>query len=158
MAERVRDVVDDLRHAKQLTPDAFEGVRSGVCGAPLREDVVVGHVGPSEPRRDEVRRRGVAHCALGVHRVEQPVPSEFRMEVECDEPALQPVVYRERKGPADVRIHGRPIVAIEEIQQPTGVVREPAAVRKIADVIDACPAGRHDVLIGGAQPARIRQA
>ena len=101
---------------------------------------------------------GIAHRAFAVHRVEQPVPREFRVEVESDEPALQPVVDREREGGADVRVHGGLVVAIEQVQEPARVVGEPAAVRKVADVTDARPAGRHHVLIGGAQPARIRQA
>ena len=143
--------------AEQFAPGAVEGVRRGIRGVPLGNDVVVVHVRRREPRRDEVRSRGIAHRALGVHRVEQPVPREFRVKVEADEPALQPVVDGKREGGTDVRIHGRLIVAIEEVQEAARVVGEPAAVRKIADEADARPAGRHHVLIGGAQPARIRQ-
>ena len=93
-----------------------------------------------------------------MHRVEQPVPREFRVEVESDESAFQPVVDGKRKGGPDVRIHGGLVVAIEQVQQSARVVGEPAAVRKVANVADARPAGRHDVLGGGAQPARIGQA
>ena len=92
-----------------------------------------------------------------MHRVEQPVPREFRVEVESDEPALQPVVNREREGRTDVRIHRRLVVAIEQVEQPARVVGEPAAVWKVADVTDARPAGRHHVLIG-AGAARAYQA
>ena len=45
VAERMREIGDDVRHAEQLTPGALEGVRSGVGGVPLGDDVVVGHVG-----------------------------------------------------------------------------------------------------------------
>ena len=79
------------------------------------------------------------------------------MEVEPDEPALEPVVDGERKRGADVGIDRGLVVAVEQVQEAARVVGEPAAVRKVADETDARPAGRHHVLIGGAQAARIRQ-
>jgi hypothetical protein len=158
VTDRVSEVVDHVGHAKELAPRAREGIGRGVGGAPLRDDVVVGHIGRRKSWRDEVRRRRIARRALAVHRVEQPVPREFRVEVESDDSALQPVVDSEGEDRTDVGIHRRLAVAIEQVQQPAGVVDEPAAVWKVADVTDARPAGRHHILIGRAQPARIGQS
>ena len=144
--------------AQQLAPGALEGVGGRVGRVPLGDDVVVGHVGRREARRDEVGRRRVAHRALAVHRVEQAVPRELRMEGEADEPALQPVVDGERERRGDVGIHRRLIVAIEQVQEAARVVGEAAAVRQIADVADARPAGRRHVLIGRDAAARVGQA
>src|SRR5205085_11235547 len=85
------------------------------------------------------------------------VAGKIRMERKSDESALQPVVDRKRKGGGDVRVHGRLVAAVEQVQESARVVGEPAAVGKIADVIDPCPAGRHDVLVGRTQLARIGQ-
>ena len=79
------------------------------------------------------------------------------MKRKSDEAALEPVVDGEREHGADVRVHRRLVVAIDQIQEATGVVGEAAAVRKIADEADARPARRRDVLIDGAQSARLRQ-
>ena len=87
-----------------------------------------------------------------MHRVEQPVLRKFRMKVEADESALQPVVHREWENGADVRIERGLVVAIEQVEHAARVVGEPPAVRKVADEADARPAGRHDVLIGGRIP------
>ena len=80
------------------------------------------------------------------------------MEDKADEPALEPVVDGERKHLGDVGIHGWMVVAIEKIQEPARIVDEAPAVGKIADEINPRPPGRNDVLIGGTQLARIRQA
>ena len=97
MAERMRKVIDDVRDAKQIAPRSLEGVRSGVAGTPLGNDVVISRVILRESRRDKVRRRRIARRALAVHRVKQPVARKFRMEVEPDKSALEPVVDSERK-------------------------------------------------------------
>ena len=157
-AHRVSEVVDDVRLTKQLAPRARERVGRRVGRVPFRDDVVVRHIGRREPGRNEVGRLRVAWSALGMHRVEQAVRRELRMKGEADEAALQPVVDSERKGGPDVRIHGGLVVAIDEVQQAARVVGEAAAVRQIAHEADARPAGRHHVLIGRTQAARLRQA
>ena len=155
VADRMKQVGDDVSDAKDLPPRPLEGVRRRVGGVPFRDDVVEGHVRFRESRRDEVGARGVPHHALGVGRVEQSVPREVRMEIEADEPAGQAVVDRERERRADIRVDGRLVVAIEQVQQAARVVHEPAAVRQIAEVTGARPSGRHHVLSGGTKSARV---
>ena len=48
----------------------------------------------------------VARGALPVHGVEQPVLRELWMEIESDEPALEPVVGGQRENRAHIRIEG----------------------------------------------------
>ena len=148
----------DVCHAEQFTPRPFERVRSRIGRVPLRDDVVVGRVGLCESWRNEVGRRRVALRPFTVHGVEQAVLRKLRVKVEPDESALQPVVDRERKGRAHIGVHRGLFVAVEQIQEAARVVGEPAPVRQVADKADARPAGRHDVLIWRAEPARVRQA
>ena len=79
------------------------------------------------------------------------------MERKSDEAALQPVVDRERKRDADVRVHRWLVVVIEDVEESARVVGKPAAVGEIADVVDARPAGGHDVLLSRPELARVRQ-
>ena len=101
---------------------------------------------------------GLPGAALGVHRVEQAVSRELRMKGEPDESALQPVVDGKRKRRGDVRIDLRLVVGVDQVEEAARIVGEAAAVRKIAHVADARPAGRRHVLIGGTHPARIGKA
>ena len=96
VTERVGQVRDDVGHTEQLAPGALEPACARVRRAPLGDDVVVGDVGRREARRDEVGNGGVARRILAVDGVEESVASEFRVEVESDEAALQPAVDRER--------------------------------------------------------------
>ena len=79
------------------------------------------------------------------------------MKRKCDEPAFEPVVDRERKRRGDVGVDGRPVAAVEQVQNPARVVDEPPPVRKVAHEIDARPAGRRDVLIQRPHAPRVRQ-
>ena len=115
-----------------------------------------GDIGLREPRRNEVRRRGIPRRPLDMRRVEQSDLRKFRVELETDEPTLQAAVEAEREGGRDVGIQGGPVVAVEQVQETARVVGEAPAVRKVADVADARPPG--SVLIGRVQPACIRQA
>src|SRR5205085_8259994 len=50
------------------------------------------------------------------------VAGKIRMERKSDESALQPVVDRKRKGGGDVRVHGRLVAAVEQVQESARVV------------------------------------
>jgi hypothetical protein len=93
-----------------------------------------------------------------VHGVKQSVGREFRVKNEADEAAFQAAIDGVRKSFGHVRIHMRLIVSIDQIQKPSRVVREAAAIGEIAHVTDARPGIRRDILIRRTKPARIRQA
>ena len=114
----MRQVRDDLRDAQQLASGPVERIRGGVRGVPLRDHVVMRHIGPRETRRDEIRHGGVVLRALAVHRVEESVPRKLRVERESNEAALEPVVNGERKRVCHVRIDRGLAVAVEQIQEP----------------------------------------
>src|SRR6266705_2516434 len=65
---------------------------------------------------------------LAVHRVEQAVRREFRVKDEADEAAFQPIIDSIGKGRGHVRIHMRLIVGVDQVQKPSRVVREAAAI------------------------------
>jgi hypothetical protein len=154
----MRQVGDHVGGAQELAPGARKRVGGRIRGAPLRDDVVVGHVLQAVAGRDEVGLRRIARPALPVHRVEQAVSRELRMEDKPDEPAAQSVVDRMRERLRHVRVHVRLIVRIDPVQETARVVGEAAAVGKVPHVVDARPAGRIHVLIGGAYPAGVGQA
>jgi hypothetical protein len=154
----VREVHHHVRDAQQLAARAFERVRRGIRCVPLGDDVVVRHVGLRVARRNEIEPRRIAHRALAVHRVEEAVLRELGMEVEADEPALEAVVDRKWKCRRDVGVDRRLVVLVEEIQEAARVVREPTAVRELADEADARPSGGVHILSRRNRRARIRQA
>ena len=141
-----------MRNAQQLAPGPRERVRRRVGRMPLGDDVVVGHILQRESGGDEVERRVIARRAFAVHGVEQAVARELGVKGESDEPALEPVVDRERERRGHVRVHRRLVVTVEQVQEAARVVDEPAAVGKVANVADARPAGGTTSCSGGRSP------
>ena len=86
-AQGMRQVGDHVGRAQELAPGARKHVGGGIRRAPLRDDVVVGHVLQSVPGRNEVGLRRIARPVLRMHGVEQAVSRELRMEDERDESA-----------------------------------------------------------------------
>ena len=84
-AHGVGQVQDDVRDAQELAPRALERVGSRVRRAPLRDDVVIGHILQPVPGWDEIRRFCIPRPELGVHRVQQAIRREFRVKGEADE-------------------------------------------------------------------------
>jgi hypothetical protein len=80
------------------------------------------------------------------------------MEDEPDESALEAVVDGVRKHRGDVDVHLRLGARVDQVEEAARIVREAAAVRQIADVADARPAGWRHVLVRWTNPARVRQA
>ena len=157
-AQGMRQVGDHVGRAQELTPGARKHVGGRIRRVPFRDDVVVGHVLQSVPGRDEVGRRRIARSMLRVHGVEQAVSRELRMKDKRDESAREPVVDAQWKRLRQVRVHVRLIVRIDPIQETARVVGETTAVGKVPHVVDPSPAGRLHVLVGGANPAGVRQA
>ena len=157
-AERMRQVGDNVGRAQQLTPGARKRVGGRIRRAPLRDDVVVGHVLQAVAGRNEVGLRRIARAVLRMHGVEQAVLRELRMEDESDEPAREPVIDRAWKRLRQICVHVGPIARIDPVQKTARVVGEAAAVGKVPHVVDARPAGRLYVLIGRAYPAGVGQA
>src|SRR5262249_18947943 len=110
-----------------------------------------------ETRRDEVGGLWIARTALGMHGVEQAVACELRMKREPDEATLQPAVDGQRKQLAQVGIHLRLVVGVDEIEEAALIVGEATAIRQIAHKLYARPSRWRYILIGGAYPARIRK-
>ena len=153
----MRQVGDHVSLAQELASGARKDVGGRIRRVPLRDDVVVGHVLQPEPRRDEVGRLRIARPALRVHGIEQAIARELRMKDKPDESALQPVVDRKRKRFGHIRVHVRLVARVDQVKETARVVGEAAAVGKIPHVADSSPAGRRHVLIGGTNPASVRQ-
>ena len=77
------------------------------------------------------------------------------MEREADEPALEPVIDREREDLPEVRVNLRRVVAVDDVQEAARVVGEAPAVRRIAHEADARPAAGVGVLIGRTHAAGL---
>ncbi len=149
-AERMRQVGDHVGGAQELTSCARKHVGGRIRRAPLRDDVVVGHVLQAVAGWNEVGLRRVVRAVLRMHGVEQAVLRELRMEDECDEPAREPVIDRARKRLRQICVHVGTIARIDPVQQTAQVVGEAAAVGKVPHVVHPRPPGRLHVLIGGA--------
>ena len=157
-AQGMRQVGDHVGGTQELASGARKHVGGRIRRAPFRDDVVVGHVLQPVPGRDEVGRRRIARPMLRMHGVEEAISRELRMKDKCDESATQPVVDRKRKRVRHIRVHVRLIVRIDPVQETARVVGETTAVGKVPHVVHPSPAGGFHVLVGGANPAGVRQA
>ena len=157
-AQGMRQVGDHVGRAQELTPGARKHIGGRIRRAPLRDDVVVGHVLQSVPGRDEVGLCRIARPALGVNRVELAVARELRMKDKRDKSAREPVVDRKRKRLRHIQVHVRLSLRVDQIQEPAQVVGKTTAVGKVPHVVDPSPAGRLHVLVGGANTAGVGQA
>src|SRR5207253_2569134 len=145
-AERMTRELHHVPVAQELAPRPRERARLRIRRVPLRENVVVRDVARPEARRNEVELRGIPGGALEMRAVPQAVAREVGMERETDEAALEPAVERARECGPDVRVQ-RGARAVGYIKEAARIVREAAAVRRIAHEADARPPRGRDVLV-----------
>src|SRR5215467_12818726 len=70
---------------------------------------------------------------------------------------LKSVVHSIRKGHAHVRVDLRLVAPVDQVKETPRIIGKTAAVGKIANIADARPTCRRDVLIGRPNPARVRK-
>jgi hypothetical protein len=143
---------------EKFAPRPLEDIGGGIGGVPFGDDVVIGNVFQPVADGDEVGSFRISRAGLGVDRVEEAVGGEFRVKDEADEAAFQAIIDTVGEGGGDVRIYVRLVVGVDQIEKSARVVGEAAAIGEIADVADAGPAGRTQVLVGGTKPAGVGQA
>ena len=155
-----------MRDAEQLAPGACERVGGRVRRVPLGDDVVIGTSAGVNPGGTKFGVAGVARRRARCGPCRRTRSSRTRVEVEANEAALEPVVDRQRERCGDVRVDGRRVAAIDQVQEPAPIVGEAAAVgrsrtkfmRAQPDGFTSWSAGRMPRVSGSRTTSRISTA
>ena len=146
--ERVKEPVDHVGHPQQFPPGTVEYTGRRIVGAPLGDDVVIGHVIGPEAWRNEIRIGIVAGRVLAMNGVEEPVAGKFRMKPEADKAALQSRVNAVRKRLGHIGVEGRLAIGADQVEPAAGVVGKAPAIRQVPHEADARPGVRIHIPLG----------